>query len=658
MWSALLLILCFLLMPVQQAAAQVAVPLSADASRIDLSGTMQWLKDPGGQLSLEQVVASPAFVPLPGELNLGFTPAAVWVRVAVQRAPSAPRQWLLEITNPFHDDVRLFVQAADGTFAERRAGDRLPRALWEMDYRHMVFKLDLADAQPHTLWLRLQSVNSLSAQLLLWQPEAFHKAVRTETLLYGLFFGIYATILVFHLFFWRWTREPVGGWYAYYVASNGTTAFLSVGYFQQYSHWPGQVTDLLIGILICGAIWSSTMFAVTQLELGRVMPRTLRALTTSSAALSALFIALTLGVSYSVGVQLAQLASLGLGLGLIALPLWLWWRGHAPARFFALAFSIFIGGVVLRYLRTLGLVEPSLLTDYAYQIGSIVHMLIMSLAITGRYNAMKVEKLAVQLQLTTSLESKVQERTALLSQEIDRREALESELRLALNVEQQARADQREFMALVSHEFRTPLAIINASVHHVAQSLNASQARSLTRCGNIKDSARRMSDLMDSYLTLDRMEGDRQTLQAQTCDLQALLDGIVKEWPTQQLVLTTQDLAPTVVCDPKLLQIALRNLIANAMRHAPEGTPVQLNVQGVTDGGVRFEVQDHGAGIPADELPRVFQKYFRGRGALDQPGAGLGLHLVERIAQLHGGAVSVQSTPGQGSRFRLTIAGR
>lgn len=645
-----------MVMPLQQAAALEAVPLSANASRIDLSGAMDWLKDPGGQLSMEQVQASPAFVPLPGELNLGFTPAAVWVRVAVQRAPLAPRLWLLEITNPFHDDVRLYEQAADGTFTERRAGDRLPRTQWEMDYRHVVFRLDLADAQPHTLWLRLQSVNSLSAQLLLWQPEAFHQAVRTETLVYGLFFGIYATILIFHMFFWRWTREPVGGWYAYYVASNGTTAFLSVGYFQQYSHWPGQVTDLLIGILICGAIWSSTMFAVTQLELGRVMPRTLRALTTTSAALSALLIVLTLGVSYSVGVQLAQLASLGLGFGLIALPLWLWWRGHAPARFFALAFSIFIGGVVLRYLRTLGLLEPSLLTDYAYQIGSIVHMLIMSLAITGRYNTMKQEKLAAQTLLTTSLESKVKERTALLSQEIGRRETLEDELRLALNVEQQARQDQREFMALVSHEFRTPLAIINASVHHVATSLTESQAKSLTRCGNIKESARRMSDLMDSYLTLDRMEGDRLTLQAQTCDLQALLNGIVQEWPAQQLVLTTLNLAPKVVCDPKLLQIALRNLIANAVRHAPEGTPVRLNVQGVADGGLRFDVQDNGSGIPADELPRVFQKYFRGRGALNQPGAGLGLHLVERIAQLHGGTVSVHSVPGQGSRFSLTIA--
>ena len=159
-----------------------------------------------------------------------------------------------------------------------------------MDYRHAVFRRDLDTEAPRTLWLRLQSSNLISAQVLLWQAQAFHEAVRTESLLYGLFLGIYLTILIFHLFFWRWTRESVSGWYALYVASNGLIALLWPGYFQQYSHWSGSLTDALMGSLLCSATWIATMLAVRQMEFERVLPRTGRALVMGSALLSALLL--------------------------------------------------------------------------------------------------------------------------------------------------------------------------------------------------------------------------------------------------------------------------------------------------------------------------------------------------------------------------------
>ena len=649
------LLLALLLAPTARAQA---VSLSAAAARVDLVGKMAWLKDDDGQLGINEVAASRSFKPLAGDLNVGFTPAAIWLRAEVVRTGLAPTQWLLEVTNPLHDDLRLYTQASDGSFTERRAGDQLARALWEMDYRQGVFKIEFDTDTPKALWLRVQSRNSLATEVLLWQPEAFHQAVQIETLFYGLFFGTYLTILVFHLFFWRWTRERVGGWYALYVGSNGMIALLTVGYFQQYSHWSGTVTDALLGVLICSALWSTTMFSVTQLDLGSVMPRTRRALVTASAILSALFVALALGVNYPAGVLPAQLVALVWGVLLLVIPLWLWRRGHAPARFFALAFGVFLAGSVLRFLRTLGLMEPSWLTDYSYQVGSIIHMLMMSLAITGRYNAMKRERLAAQITLNTSLEIQVNQRTVLLATEIDRQAKLEIDLRHALAVEQQARQQQRDFVAMVSHEFRTPLAIINTSVHHVAQSLEASQARTLERCGNIKDSVARMTDLMDDYLSLDRMEDESHVLRLAACDIGAVVKGVLTEWPAELIKLSKTDLPTTLLCDWKLVQVAFHNLVANGLRHSPVGAPLHIALSGQADGGVNMEIKDAGGGIPADEIGRIFEKYFRGRGAQGKPGAGLGLYIVQHIARLHGGSVSVHSRPGQGSTFVLTLPGQ
>lgn len=362
-------------------------------------------------------------------------------------------------------------------------------------------------------------------------------------------------------------------------------------------------------------------------------------------------------MGYWAGVLPARLVAMGWATMLIALATWLWWRGHAPARFFVLAFGILIAGGVLRYLRLLGWVEPSLLTDYSFEVSSIINMLIMSLAITGRYNAMKREKLAAQEALNSSLESQVQERTVLLVNEIDRREALEVDLRRALAAEQLAWQQQQDFVAMVSHEFRTPLAIINTSVHHVAQSLDASQGRSRERCTNIKEAARRMTDLMDEYLSLDRIVGTTQVLNLTPCDIGEVVAGVVAEWPPHLIELIATAVPPTLQCDWKLLQVALRNLISNGLRHSTPDQPLRLWIQGQPGGGVSIEVNDTGSGIPDDELGRVFQKYFRGRGALGKPGAGLGLYLVERIAQLHGGSVTVQSTPDHGSRFSLILPG-
>lgn len=659
MWRSLLFFLSLLLsvLLLTPTAQAQTVPLSATTQRVDLGGKLAWLKDEGGQLGIQEVAAARAFRPLVGELNLGFTTAAIWLRVEVARTHSAPHHWLLEITNPLHDDLRLYTRAANGSFSERRAGDHLPRARWEMDYRHAVFHLDLDTEAPQTLWLRLQSSNLVSAQVRLWQAEAFHQAVRTESLSYGLFFGVYFTILIFHLFFWRWTRESVSGWYALYVASNCLIALLWAGYLQQYSHWSGTLTDALMGSLLCNSIWIATMVAVRQMEFDRVLPRTGRALVISSALLSALFIALTLTVGYSAGVLPARLVVLGWAPMLTALATRLWWRGHAPARFFVLAFGILIAGGVLRYLRLLGQMEPSFLTDYSYEVGSIINMLVMSLAITGRYNDLKREKLAAQAALNSSLEVQVQERTVSLVDEISRREALEVDLRRALAVEQLAVQQQRDFVAMVSHEFRTPLAIINTSVHHVAQSLDTSQDKSLSRCGNIKDASRRMSDLMDEYLSLDRIEGTTQTLNLTPCDIGEVVAGVVAEWPSHLIELIATAVPPSLECDWKLLQVALRNLISNGLRHSPPDSPLLLRIQGQPGDGVSIEINDTGSGIPEDELARVFQKYFRGRGALGKPGAGLGLYLVERIAQMHGGLVTVQSTPDRGSRFTLILPG-
>jgi signal transduction histidine kinase len=136
------------------------------------------------------------------------------------------------------------------------------------------------------------------------------------------------------------------------------------------------------------------------------------------------------------------------------------------------------------------------------------------------------------------------------------------------------------------------------------------------------------------------------------------LRSIVNEFPVQRMEAHYLDLPKETHGDSELLRVAIRNLIANALRYAPENTSVKILMQGDASGGVAVVVEDEGKGIAADEIPKVFQKYFRGRAAQSKPGAGLGLYLVERIAHVHGGSVSVESVPGAGCRFGFNFPGK
>jgi signal transduction histidine kinase len=636
------------------ASARAPVVLSAETSRVNLSERVDWLKDAHGTLTLEEAHQRSDFVPMHKALSEGFTASTVWLRFDVQPGTAVASTWILEVANALLDDVRLYSPRQDGSYIEQRSGEDIPRTAWPVDYRNPSFSLQIEGDTPRRYYLRISARNALSTSVHIWNPETFATATRDEEFNYGVFYGVYILILVFHLFFWFVTRERLGGWYVPYVAMNSLGAAISTGHFQQLTSLPGPVSDMLLGVMLCMPLAISNTFTLILLELVSVMPRFVRIYQPLMWSLGIGLSLVVVAGHFGTGVAIAQAITLACIALLIAIGIHLALRGHRPARFFLFAFGIFYAAVVVRYLRNLGILEPSLLTEYSVPVGALLHMVVMSLGITGQYNKIKREKLAAQAALNESLEAQVQERTVTLMDEIARREKSENEVRRALDVMVRARQEQQDFVAMVSHEFRTPLAIINTVTQQLASNLDAPREKSQQRCEDIRDSTRRMSDMMDEFLSFDRLGGELN-LNLRRIQVTELLRAVTDEFDIHRLHTDCDDAIGELNCDVQLLRVALRNLLTNALRHSPENVPVQLITRNQGDGSVIFEVRDSGSGIPADEIPRLFQKYFRGRGSLNKPGAGLGLYLVERIARLHGGTVTVDSILGQGASFKLSI---
>jgi signal transduction histidine kinase len=240
----------------------------------------------------------------------------------------------------------------------------------------------------------------------------------------------------------------------------------------------------------------------------------------------------------------------------------------------------------------------------------------------------------------------------LAKQDDDRR------LRLALDELTQSDAQQRQFIAMLSHEVRSPLAVIDATAQVLEQRLHNSAAL-LPLVARVRRGAIRLAYFFENSITQDRINSGNFSLQVCEVDIAKMLHW-AKESAEQlssehQIVLNMpQSPLPVLMGDPTLLRMLLTNLLANAIKYSPAHTQVTLSVSLVKD-LCRMEVADEGAGIPLNEQEVIFKKYTRGAAAERTSGAGLGLALVERVAALHCGAVRLQSQPDAGARFIVDI---
>jgi signal transduction histidine kinase len=245
----------------------------------------------------------------------------------------------------------------------------------------------------------------------------------------------------------------------------------------------------------------------------------------------------------------------------------------------------------------------------------------------------------------------VRSQQRLLEQAATLDEALENEQRLT--------AKQRNFVSMTSHEFRTPLTVIDGHAQRlIKMSGRLDPAAIAERAGRIRSAVMRMTGIMDSLLAASRVLDGEGVFNPTGADPGALLHEACqahREATRRANILEDYaGLPPVIPGDPKLLFHAFSNLVSNALKYSVPGTPVEVTAR-VDDGHVVVRVRDHGIGIPARDRARLFERYFRGGNATGIAGTGVGLHLVAMVMGLHRGEVYAESLEGVGSTFVLRL---
>ncbi len=308
------------------------------------------------------------------------------------------------------------------------------------------------------------------------------------------------------------------------------------------------------------------------------------------------------------------------------------------------AFPIKIRNVVvaiLEFYATRGMDPTASLVDILTEVGTQM----------GRV----VERANAEAELVAHrdhLEDLVDKRTAQVQQQTHK-------LELALAKERELNALQQQFVAMASHEFRTPLTIIDSAAQRLerrAEKLRPADV--VQRTQKIRTAVKRMVTLIESVLSSASFDAGKFKVEVQPYDLRALVAQACARQreisPLHNIVADLDALPTRMIGDPNLLEQVFANLLSNAVKYAPDKPDVSV-VGRVEAGSVRVAIEDQGVGIPAKDIAKLFDRFFRASTSTGIAGTGIGLSLVSQIVELHGGRIDVESVEGEGSTFIVQL---
>ena len=625
-----------------------AVDFDENTRSLALGRDTQVFEDPTGDATIQQV-SSPEgaarFRPVAGQsLNAGYSRSAFWLKVRLTYRPANPlasADWLLEMAYPPMDHVDLYL--GDGDARPRLAwqtGDMLPFASRQIKQNNYVFDLNLNAHETKTVYLRVASHGSVQAPLNLWASHAYIEEQPSRLYILGMIYGVLAVMLIYNLFIYLSVRDTAYLYYILYITFFGLYQVSVNGAAIEYfwpdnPWWANTSTTFLIAAAILFASQFTRKFLQTP-SLGRWLDVPLLVMMVCAAVIMALALSMDYGVALRLVTGLVLLFTpVVLLIGLAA-----WFKGRRVARYFIFGWSAFLIGGVINATMLLGHLPNNFWTMYASQIGSVIEVALLSLALADRINAMREREAQIMAESKQGLET--------LNQQL----AVSNRLK-------------DEFLATLTHELRTPMNGVIGSLELMQMDVAESEIELYRQTA--ADSAQNMMSIVNGILTLTELQAGRITVRNEPFSLRHVLfqlrSGFEPLARSKALALGVEldeTLPDSLEGDGVKLRQCLECLLDNAIKFTKTGSiRIRVNGQRADAEHVRLviDVIDTGIGFSRLDEETLYANFFQVDGSTTREygGLGIGLAICRQLIELQGGRLSHQSEPGNGSQFRLSL---
>ncbi len=670
------------------------------------AGQLHYLPDPNNRYTIREV-STPAFadsfqVVKAQQPNFGFMEGNFWFTITLPRNTTGKERFF-EIAYPPLDTVSFYYQDQTGEWQTKVSGDVLPFDQRGVQHANFLFTIPDHSTDTQTYYFRLHTYGAYTFPLQVKAAAELQQEMWQHYFKYGLYYGALLLMLLYNLFLFFGLRlKPYLFYCLYLFCSIVSQAYLN-GHAQQFlSPAGGVLNNLFTTLTLYLTISFSLLFTINFIRTRQTVPFIHKILTTFSLLIFALCIITVLVPSQKL-YALIPAAYIITVLLIVLAAATAWYRGHTIARLFLLAWVVYLISLVAYSLQAMGLFDELESTSNLVMAGSACEVLLLSLALADRIRQYRRERQQADDQLLLAfkekqdlmeqqqqvLEFRVSERTEKLQEKqkevikqnrqlFDQQQLIEQqnhqlsllnenlekivgsrtgELRKA-NLSLHKRNQQLEqFAYIISHNLRGPVASIIGLIKLIDRS-SIGKGDNLQYLNMLDQSAVKLDAVitdLGQVLTLEQSLDKHY----RDIDLTAVVEGIL-----QKLRLQVEEAQPTLEIDlkveslyshPAYLESVLYNLISNALKYRNTEKQLWLSIRSWRQNDQFYlSVSDNGLGIDLAQYgKKMFMLYQRFH--IEREGRGLGLYMVKRQLESMGGTIQVESQPGEGSTFTLSM---
>ncbi|TLU99495.1 sensor histidine kinase [Dyadobacter luticola] len=693
--------------------------ITAEASEVVFRGGdisigqyVEILEDSAKTMTYQQVKASRSFVPNHEPTpNFGLSNSAFWIKFTLKNEFRDPIIFL-ELANARIDSCTIYSDE-NGKVWQKSVFLTQPFSVREVQHQNTVFKLEIEPGQSRTFYLKILGSEQMVLPLIVRSEMAFFQFATTNEVIAGIQMGILTVMMLYNFFLYFSIREKSYLYYVLYILFIGLTQTTIMGYTFKYL-WPDVPGFNVYAIRIFPCFAGS--FAVL------FMQNFLHSKVNSPAIhkiLNLIFISYGFAILFTVlgmlrlSYRIIDVTGVSASLLVLVVAIQLSLQDYRPAKFYLVAWTMFLIGIVLYTLRNLNILPYNTFTNYTQQVGATIEVILLSFALADKINILKKEKEVSQAQaLRVSLENEkmILEQNAFLEKSVNERTAelqfANTELNQAMIqlkdaqtqlLDSEKMASLGQLTAGIAHEINNPINFVSSNIRPLRRDIDdvleildsygeiqevtsvetvqkkISEVEALkeeldldyikteldTLLKGIEDGAQRTVEIVKGLKIFSRVDETDLNLVNINEGIESTL--IILNYQMGNAIRLVKDLGniPSIECYAGKLNQVFMNILTNAIyallkeKFETKEPTIWVKTWLKDPEHIAISMRDNGPGMPPEVRAKIFEPFFTTKQVGD--GTGLGLSIVFKIIEVHSGNIQVNTEVGQGTEFLITL---